>query len=241
MSDSSNPTDRSFLHAGLSRRSLTAAAVMAPFAGLGLAGLATAQDGDSAGTDQIRSSGGGGDVPTTGGMRPGPGGERPVPPSSAGIVPIAMVSEVYAIDGEVYGAEIIDGAMQDPTGPFIVAWYPTLGDLGRNGNVVVAGHVDYYNVGAAIFYSLKEPGASPGDRVTMIGEDGSRHIYEVQRSTTYQTVDLTPEIIENEVTGATRLPTLTMITCGGEFDPISGEYLSRIVVRCSRVGIEAGE
>ena len=240
MSDSSNPNDGSLLGAGLSRRSLTAAAVMAPFAGLGLAGLARAQDETEAGSDQITSTGGG-DVPTTGGMRPGPGGERPVPPSTAGVVPIAMVSDVYAIDSEVYGAEIIDGAMQDPTGPFVVAWYPTLGDLGRNGNVVVAGHVDYYNVGPAVFYSLKEPGASLGDQVVMIGEDGSRHIYEVQRSTTYENGSLTEEVINNEVTGATRLPTLTIITCGGEFDAISGEYLSRIVVRCSRLAIEPGE
>lgn len=240
MSDSSTPTDRDILRAGLSRRSLTAAAVLAPFAGLGLAGLARAQDETEGGSDQITSSGGG-DVPTTGGMRPGPGGERPVPPSSAGIVPVAMVSDVYAIDSEVYGSEIIDGAMQDPTGPFVVAWYPTLGELGRNGNVVVAGHVDYYNVGAAVFYNFKEPGANPGDQVTMIGEDGSRHIYEVQRSTTYENGSLTEEIIDNEVTGATRLPTLTIITCGGEFDAISGEYLSRIVVRCSRVSIEPGE
>ena len=240
MSDSANPTDRSILDAGLSRRSLAAAAVMTPFAGFGLAGLARAQDETEAGSDQITSTGGG-DLPTTGGMRPGPGGERPVPPSTAGTLPIAMTMEKFAIDSEVYGSEIIDGAMQDPTGPFVVAWYPTLGDLGRNGNVVVAGHVDYYNVGPAVFYGFKEPGAEVGDQITMIGEDGSRHVYEVQRSTTYDNGSLTEEIINNEVTGATRLPTLTIITCGGEFDAISGEYLSRIVVRCSRVTIEPGE
>lgn len=229
MSDTSNPTNRS----GISRRSLAAAAAFAPFAGFGLTRLARAQDGSG----QITPTGGG-DVPTTGGMRPGPGGERPVPTSSAGITPIAMVAETLGIDNEVYASDIVDGAMQDPTGPFVVAWYPTLGELGKNGNIVIAGHVDYYNVGAAVFYNFKEPGANPGDQIVMVGEDGSRHTYEVQRSTTYENGTLTPELINNEVTGATRLPTLTVITCGGEFDAISGEYLSRIVVRCSRVSVE---
>ncbi len=229
MSDTSNPTNRS----GISRRSLAAAAAFAPFAGFGLTRLARAQDGSG----QITPTGGG-DVPTTGGMRPGPGGERPVPTSSAGITPIAMVAETLGIDNEVYASDIVDGAMQDPTGPFVVAWYPTLGELGKNGNIVIAGHVDYYNVGAAVFYNFKEPGANPGDQIVMVGEDGSRHTYEVQRSTTYENGTLTPELINNEVTGATRLPTLTVITCGGEFDAISGEYLSRIVVRCNRVSVE---
>ena len=234
MSDQSNPTTR----AGISRRSLTAAAALAPFAGLGLARLARAQDESPDGGDQITSTGGG-DLPTTGGMRPGPGGERPVPASSAGIAPIAMSMEKFAIDSEVYGSEIVDGAMQDPTGPFVVAWYPSLGELGRNGNVVIAAHVDYYNVGPAVFYGFKDPGAAVGDQIVLTGEDGSRHVYEVQRSTTYENGTLTPDLINNEVTGATRLPTLTVITCGGDFDAISGEYLSRIVVRCSRVAIEA--
>lgn len=235
MSDSTNPTHRDATRGGLTRRSLTAAAVLSPFAGFGLAGIARAQD-DSAGG--VITSSGGGDVPTTGGMRPGPGGERPVEAATAGIAPIAMTSEKLNVDSEVYAAEIIDQAMQDPTGPFVVAWYPTLGSLGRNGNVVVAGHVDYYSVGEAVFWDFKEPGAVPGDQIVMTGEDGSRHIYEVQRSTTYENGSLTADIINNEVTGPTRLPTLTVITCGGDFDAISGEYLSRIVVRCDRVSVE---
>lgn len=238
MSDSTNPIDPGDAHGGISRRSLTAAAVLAPFAGLGLAGLARAQDASPAGSDAITSTGGG-DVPTTGGMRPGPGGERPVETATAGITPVAMSMERFAIDNEVYASEIVDQAMQDPTGPFVVAWYPTLGSLGRNGNVVVAGHVDYYNVGEAVFWGFKEPGANVGDQIVMTGEDGSRHVYEVQRSTTYENGSLTADIINNEVTGPTRLPTLTIITCGGDFDAISGEYLSRIVVRCNRVSVEA--
>jgi hypothetical protein len=235
MADSTNPISGGAGGGGISRRTLTAAAVMAPFAGLGLAGLTRAQDASQGG---VITSTGGGDVPTTGGMRPGPGGERPVESATAGIAPIAMTSEKLNVDSEVYAAEIIDQAMQDPTGPFVVAWYPTLGSLGRNGNVVVAGHVDYYSVGEAVFWDFWQPGAEVGDQIVMTGEDGSRHTYEVQKHTLYENGSLTAEIINNEVTGPTRLPTLTVITCGGQFDAISGEYLSRIVVRCNRVSVE---
>ncbi len=226
MTDSKTPTNCDVDHRRISRRSLTAAAVVAPISAFGLTGRANAQDTPT------------GDAPTTGGMRPGPGGEQPIGASGTGIAPIAMSMERFGIDGEVYASEIIDGAMQNPTGPFVIAWYPTLGSLGQNGNLVIAAHVDYYNVGPAIFWGFKEPGANVGDQIMLVGEDGSRYVYEVQRSTIYDSGALTSEIIDNEVAGPTRLPTLTIITCGGEFDAISGEYLSRIVVRCTRISVE---
>ena len=221
----------------MSRRMVAGAAALTPLAALGLGRAAFAQDSD----EPTITSSGGGDVPTTGGMRPGPGGERPVPISSSGIAPIAMSMERFGIDSEVYAGEVVDGIMADPTGPFVVAWYPSLGSLGRNGNVVVAGHVDYWNVGAAVFYEFKNTEASPGDQITLVAEDGSRHVYEVQTSRTYENGTLTPEIIDREIAGPTRLPTLSIITCGGAFDTVSGEYLSRIVVRATRVAVETGE
>lgn len=226
MVDATKLSTRDARRGCISRRSFAATAVCTPLLAFGASGGAHAQDLSE------------GDVPTTGGMRPGPGGEQPIRASGTGIAPIAMSMERFGIDGEVYASEIIDGAMQNPTGPFVIAWYPTLGSLGQNGNLVIAAHVDYYNVGPAIFWGFKEPGANVGDQIMVIGEDGSRHTYEVQRSTIYDSGALTAEIINNEVSGPTRLPTLTIITCGGEFDAISGEYLSRIVVRCTRVSVE---
>ncbi len=38
-----------------------------------------------------------------------------------------------------------------------------------------------------------------------------------------------------ELVGQTEDPKLTLITCGGEFDYASGEYLSRMVVRAGLV------
>ncbi len=239
MSDIIDPRERAenILRRPMSRRAVAGAAAISPLAALGLSRGVLAQDDE----EPTITSSGGGDVPTTGGMRPGPGGERPVPVSSSGVSPIAFSMERFGLDYEIYPGEVIDGIMQDPTGPFVIAWYPSLGSLGRNGNVVVAGHVDYWNVGPAVFYDFKEPGAEPGDQITLVGEDGTRHIYEVQTSRIYENGTLTPEIIDREIAGVTRLPTLSIITCGGVFDTVSGEYLSRIVVRATRVAVETGD
>lgn len=224
-----------------SRRTLAGTAALAPLAGLGLSRLASAQDSSPSpspsGSDTIVSTGGS-DMPTTGGMRPGPQGERPLGASGPGVVPTAMTMDKLGIDAEVYAADIVDGVMADPTGPFVVAWYQELAKLGQNGNVVVAGHVDYWNVGAAVFWGFKDPGASPGDEIVMTGEDGSKHHYSVATSRTYENGSLTPDIIEHQIAGPTTIPVLTIITCGGTFDTVSGEYLSRIVVRCNRTKVE---
>ena len=55
-----------------------------------------------------------------------------------------------------------DGVMQDPKGPTDVGWYDLTRSFenfssypGWGGNAVFAGHVDYINYGAAVFWRLK--------------------------------------------------------------------------------------
>jgi hypothetical protein len=40
----------------------------------------------------------------------------------------------------------------------------------------------------------------------------------------------------DEITGPTDTQSLTLITCGGAFDYVNGEYLQRTVVRATRSG-----
>ena len=49
------------------------------------------------------------------------------------------------------------------------------------------------------------------------------------------TAGLTPEVIQNDIVGDTGEETLTLITCGGEFDPATGEYNERWVVRANQI------
>jgi LPXTG-site transpeptidase (sortase) family protein len=175
-----------------------------------------------------------GEVPTTGGMRPGPVGAAPEKVRTRGVEPIALTIEAVGIDAQVEVSDIVDGVMQDPRGPFVVSWYQETARPGETdkGNVVMAGHVDYYTVGEAIFWTLKDIGE--GDELVVTGADGSTFTYEFEWIESYPVAELTPETIQ-EIVGPTEEQVLTLITCGGTFDPVSGEYLERTVVRARLV------
>jgi sortase (surface protein transpeptidase) len=46
---------------------------------------------------------------------------------------------------------------------------------------------------------------------------------------------LTPEVIQQDIVGDTDQETLTLITCGGDFNPDTGEYNQRWVVRANLI------
>lgn len=175
-----------------------------------------------------------GSAPTSGGARPGPLGLDPGPVAKKrGVRPVAIEIEQAQVAAEVEIINIVDGAMQNPTGPWVVSWYEETAGLGQIGNVVLAGHVDYWNVGPAVFWYLKELMA--GDRIVVSGEEGESLAYEVAWGELFLTVDLTPEIITDLIYPADKDELLTLVTCGGEFDPGTGEYLSRYIVRAERL------
>jgi len=169
-----------------------------------------------------------GDMPTTGGVRPGPTGANPVAQASPGFKPVAIRIDAAAVDAVVETLEIVDGVMQDPTGPWVVSWYKETGRLGlEEQNVVVAAHVDYWNVGPAVFYNIRN--LKEGDLVDITGDDNNVYRYTVEWLKLYD-ADNAPI---SDIVGDTGETSLTMITCGGEFDYADGEYLSRTVVRAS--------
>src|SRR5215211_9044752 len=64
-----------------------------------------------------------GEMPTTGGQRPGPIGFNPQGATVAGYQPVSITIEKAAVDAVIEVREIVDGLMQDPTGPWVVSWY----------------------------------------------------------------------------------------------------------------------
>ena len=61
-------------------------------------------------------------------------------------------------------------------GPWVVSWYKETGRLGvEDENVVVAAHVDYWNVGPAVFYNIRN--LKEGDIVDLTGEDNNLYRY----------------------------------------------------------------
>jgi hypothetical protein len=220
----------------LSRRSIIAGfAVLAAAVALRRPAI-EAQDATPAaiGTPSAESGGirptSSGEVPSTGASRPGPADKVQDPIDREVVAPVGLTVQNAGIDAGIEALRVVDGAMQDPTGPWVVAWYENLGSLGVEGNVVMAGHIDYWNVGPAVFYNLAAMQA--GDEAAVTGDDGKRYPFTVEWVQQYD-YDSMPM---DEVVGPTGGQSLTLITCGGAFDYATGHYLQRTVVRANSSG-----
>jgi hypothetical protein len=107
--------------------------------------------------------------------------------------------------------------------PMQAGWYsigPTPGEVGAS---VIVGHVDGYSE-PGIFYRLREPRS--GDRVLVTREDGTTARFEVYRTERVPKDDFPTQ----QVYGTTARPELRLITCGGSFDWLSGNYRDNVVV-----------
>ena len=223
---------RLFRTARISRRMLA----LTPLVGLLVPpAMAAAQETEDEAAMEVLA-----EVPTTGAGRGGPvmlSASRvsaPEPEPVEGVAPIELQVDKIGLYGPIEIGTIVDGAMQDPSGPWVVAWYDQLGKVGEGDNVVMAGHVDYYTVGPAIFWEV--PNLTPGDVIRVIGENGENFEYAVEWTELFDVAtELTPEVIQTQIVGETGQESLTLITCGGEFDPATGQYLQRWVLRANQI------
>jgi LPXTG-site transpeptidase (sortase) family protein len=152
-----------------------------------------------------------------------------------GAIPQHLSVESAGIDADVEYLEIVDGLMEQPTGPDKVAWYKDTARLGESNNVVIAGHLNWWNVPEGVFFHLQDMQA--GDQITVTGDDGMVYTYEVQTVT--QESNLEPPGVN--VIGPTDEPTLTLITCGGEWNADIAEYDHRTVVRAVQVDVQPAD
>lgn len=172
-----------------------------------------------------------GEVPTTGGLRPGPAAALPstAAPAAKGVVPVAIQIPVAQVDAQVETNEIVNGVMQDPTGPWVISWYKESPKLGQVGNILMAGHLDYWDVGPAVLYNINN--LNQGDQISVTGDDGKIYTYEVDWRENFATANAPLD----KIVGPTQNQSLTLITCGGPFDYANGVYLERTIVRAHRV------
>lgn len=164
-------------------------------------------------------------------------------PPSAGIG--RMRIPALAIDaplGETYVGG--DGQMPNPHGPSDVVWYDFAawegygGTIGGGNNAIFSGHVDYAAHvayadvdfrGRGVFYDLGL--LSPGDIVEVeSGGLAARYVVLWRRLIDADAGDW-GEILGSEVD----VDSITLITCGGEFDHEARSYADRIVVRAVRI------
>ncbi|MCC6792869.1 MAG: class F sortase [Thermomicrobiales bacterium] len=140
--------------------------------------------------------------------------------------PVELSSDAIDLDATVTVREIVNGEMQTPKDEFEVSWYKETGVPGeKKTNMVFAGHLNWYNTPEAIFHNIDE--LEEGDEIVVTAEDGNEYTYVVKWVELVETANADME----EIVGPTKKTSLTLITCGGEWDPTVSQYKQRTVVR----------
>jgi sortase A len=142
---------------------------------------------------------------------------------------VRLAIPAIKLDTPVKQAGIVEDANGNPTWqtlPFVAVHYGDLTALvGDRGNAVIAGHVVTLNEGN-VFRFLYQ--VDLGDEIQVWDQRDKLHKFSVTDvklvlPSDTSVMDPTPE------------PTLTLITCGGTFDPVKREFSHRLIVTAERV------
>jgi Sortase domain len=148
-------------------------------------------------------------------------------------VPLALAIPAIRVRAKIIALGLRPGgspAVPPLTTPFVTSWYDPGPTPGAPGAAVIFGHVDSAAVGPAVFYDLGR--LRTGDLIGVTLSDRRTAVFRVYGAGLYLKTDF-PSL---GVYRYTRWPTLRLITCGGEFDRRSGQYLGNIVVFAEYVG-----
>ncbi|MGC4189825.1 MAG: SpaA isopeptide-forming pilin-related protein [Thermomicrobiales bacterium] len=156
------------------------------------------------------------------------GTPQPDESCARGQVPASIAIPAIEVQATFEVKEIVGGELQEPSNESVVTWYKNSNRLGETGNIVVAGHLNYWGVPEAVFFKLGS--LQQGDLITVTGADGGTYTYAV---TSVQSVSIADG--PAAYVAPTDKETLTLMTCGGEWDSSISEYDSRTVVTAVRV------
>jgi LPXTG-site transpeptidase (sortase) family protein len=148
----------------------------------------------------------------------------------SGVVPVHVAIPKIGTDAAVVPLGLLDdGTLDAPSDPDTIGWFALGAGVGSPGNVILDGHVDW--AGRLRVFGLLH-NLRPGDEVLVTDERGVQLRYRVTWS-----VMVEPETAPlDEIYELTdQREELTLITCGGAFDPAEHMYVSRLVVRAERV------
>lgn len=108
----------------------------------------------------------------------------------------------------------------------VAGWYRHSATPGDRGSSIIVGHVDSFS-GPAVFYNLSV--LKPGNRILVRRRDGRTAVFSVDKIASYNKSAFPSRLVY----GATRYPSLRLITCGGTYDPARGGYQDNTVVFAS--------
>ena len=137
--------------------------------------------------------------------------------------------DAIEVDAEIEVLEVVNGEMQDPTTADQASWYKDTGRLGVDGNVIIAGHLNYWGIPEGVFFRLDQ--LEKNDVIELTDEDGELYRYQVTWVKNYPSDEAPPK----DVVDGTGKELLTLITCGGEWNANAVEYNERTVVRAQLI------
>ncbi|MEA2528913.1 MAG: sortase [Thermomicrobiales bacterium] len=149
----------------------------------------------------------------------------------AWVAPTWIAIPAIGIEAAIEEVWIADRQMGVPEDPWNVGWYPELGYVGNDDNVVMSGHVDWWGYGPTVFADLANLGE--GDEIVLGGDDGGTYVYLVTETWTVD--EWSPREDVRRVFRDTEDEALTLITCTGDFD--GEQYAERLIVRAELVEV----
>lgn len=153
--------------------------------------------------------------------------EAEAPPPQ--VAPVILKIPALGVEADVHPVGLdAEGAMDVPPDPDSVAWWSLGAGTGVPGNVVLAGHVDWAGRLRVFGYITQ---LAPGDEIILIDEALREFHYRVVSN---QAVSADGAPVE-AIFANSDVPEVTLITCGGEFDRATRQYLDRIIVRAAQV------
>jgi LPXTG-site transpeptidase (sortase) family protein len=187
------------------------------------------QQNCGAGTTAAAATSGGGGGAATGTI------SGPAAAPARGQAPIGdrLIIPSIGVDADVWSAYVDgSGSMPDPVGYFNVVWYDFsghggLGGYGRDGNMVLAGHIDSARYGAAVFYYIRN--IQINDQIQYRMSNGTVLTYRVTAVADYLPTDNWAQLV------STNNADMTLITCIGTFNTAIREYSHRRVVMATLV------
>ena len=122
------------------------------------------------------------------------------------------------------------GTLAVPTSTTEAGWYTGSPRPGEIGSSIIAGHIDSA-LGPGVFFRLRL--LRPGELVYVQRADRTLAVFRVSAEHMYPKPDFPTEQVYGPVPDAE----LRLITCGGVFDPVTGSYLSNVVVYATQISV----
>jgi sortase (surface protein transpeptidase) len=150
--------------------------------------------------------------------------------------PVRILIPSLNVDAQIdpVGYDDRKDRMEVPRSASVAGWYEYGPSPGDSGSSVISAHVDWGGK-KGVFFDLRK--LEPYSLIVVEYEDGTQRSFAAVIKETYDKQDLPV----NELFAPTGDPVLTLITCGGAFNPSLRSYEDNVVVQALEIPTVDGE